>query len=234
MSKANLYGYRHSWLSKKEFRGVPCLPKNILCIAKNYPSSPEEKKHDGNPFIFSKCLTSLIPFEEPILLNGRDDVHYETDLALLIGKHLHATKSGHDLLTCCRSVSGLGVALDLTLKSLQNDIKARGGPWELAKAFDRSCPLSPFVSADANWWETPRTVELSIDGQIVQKQSTSEMIYNCGEILQYITQFITLSPGDVVLTGTPSLPRPTQPLKAGQRLIALVDGVGSFETKVVD
>jgi 2-keto-4-pentenoate hydratase/2-oxohepta-3-ene-1,7-dioic acid hydratase in catechol pathway len=69
------------------------------------------------------------------MLNGRDDGHYETELALLIGKKLHVNKSGHDILTCYRSVAGLGAALDLTLKTLQSELKARGAPWPMGDLF---------------------------------------------------------------------------------------------------
>lgn len=229
---ANLYGYRHAWLAHKEFRGLPSLPNSIWCIAKNYPASETDKKPSGNPLIFSKALTSLIPIDEPILLNGRDDVHYETELALLIGKPLHVSKDCHDPLECARSVVGLGVALDLTLKTLQNDLKASGSPWELAKAFDRGCPLSPFIPADPNWWETPRDVTLSINGEVVQKQSTHDMFYDPGHIISYITRLISLSPGDIVLTGTPLQPHPTRALRSGEELIASVAGVGSYKTRV--
>ena len=229
MSRANLYGYRHSWVGHKEFRGTPSLPTSIWCIAKNYPSSPTDPKPSGNPIIFSKAITSLIAIDEPILLNGRDDVHYETELALLIGKPLHVSIDGHDPLECCRSVIGLGVALDLTLKTLQNELKASGSPWELAKAFDRGCPLSLFVPAEPNWWEVDREVSLTIDGKTVQKQSTADMFYKVGDILRFITRSVSLSPGDIVLTGTPM---PTRALRSGEELVATVEGVGSFKTRV--
>jgi 2-keto-4-pentenoate hydratase/2-oxohepta-3-ene-1,7-dioic acid hydratase in catechol pathway len=231
--RVNLYGYQHSWLSKKEFRGIPSLPRSILGIAKNYPSNPNERNKVGDPIIFSKSINSLISIEESIILQGRDDVHYETELALLIGRGIHHIPNGHDPLECCRSVAGLAVGLDLTLKTIQNELKAKGASWEMAKAFDRACPISPFIPAEPNWFEICRSIELVINGKIVQKQSTDEMIFNCGEILSYITKFISLSPGDVILTGTPALPMPTQALKPGDELIATVSGVGSFTTRVI-
>ena len=234
-SSTNVYGYKHRWINSSEQHKIPYLPRKIVCVAKNFRGRGEVGSYEpSETMIFSKTVDSLIDLAEPIILAGSQDMHYETELVLLMGRSLPINRLGHDSLECVRSVIGLGIALDLTLKDVQNSLKLRGAPWELAKAFDRSCPMSGFIKAPANWWEKDRTVSLTIDGNIVQSQSTSEMIMAPGELISFITKSISLSEGDLILTGTPILPFPTQSLKPGQSLTASITGVGQFTTTVID
>ena len=229
----NLYGYSHTFTDKKLPNGIPTLPRKILCVTQNYASHDNQHSSKPAPMIFSKSVESLVDFKEPILLSGNNDIHYELELALLIGKWINVSERGHNVQECARSVVGLALALDLTKKDMQNKLKASGGPWEVAKAFDRACPISSFVHAGPNWWEESREVKLVIDGIVAQHQTTDDMIFSPGELLSLITKSMSLAPGDIILTGTPMLPKATRALKKGEKLVASITEVGEFKTSVM-
>jgi 2-keto-4-pentenoate hydratase/2-oxohepta-3-ene-1,7-dioic acid hydratase in catechol pathway len=238
-SARNMYNYQHTFSAPLP-HAVPGLPTSIIAVAKNYLGPNEPRACKPRPLLFSKSVNSLVPFTEPINLAGRTDCHYELELALLIGSPLPASLGGsasHGLSEVRAAVAGLGLALDLTLKQPQNEMKKIGGPWEIAKAFDRSCPLSRFVPVEiANgplWFERDREVKLVINGEVRQLQRTSEMILDPVALLMEITKHFSLLPGDVVLTGTPMEPSENRPLRPGDHLEAEISGVGAISTKVL-
>jgi 2-keto-4-pentenoate hydratase/2-oxohepta-3-ene-1,7-dioic acid hydratase in catechol pathway len=126
-------------------------------------------------------------------------------------------------------VAGYGVALDLTLRDLQNELKKKGHPWEVAKAFDGSCPLSPFLKPES--LADPQAMELAlrVNGEPRQQGNTRQMMIGIFQLLAYISTHFTLRPGDVVLTGTPAGVGPLQP---GDRLILDLAGQ-EFAARVV-
>ncbi|KAF4693901.1 Fumarylacetoacetate hydrolase domain-containing protein 2A [Perkinsus olseni] len=194
----------------------------ILCVAKNFASSKEElDSHRENlnesmdkAIIFSKSLTSLVPITQPIELQQREDVFYETELALLITEQLPQSPSGCPPKDCLAAVGGVAVALDLTLKDVQNSSKAAGGSWEKAKAFDRSCPISDWVKVAGLEENSEWKISTKIDDHLVQEQSTTDMLIPLHCLLAQLTKSFTLLPGDIVLTGTPVLPRRPRPTQA--------------------
>ncbi|KAF4651663.1 Fumarylacetoacetate hydrolase domain-containing protein 2A [Perkinsus olseni] len=212
----------------------------ILCVAKNFASSKEElDSHRENlnesmdkAIIFSKSLTSLVPITQPIELQQREDVFYETELALLITEQLPQSPSGCPPKDCLAAVEGVAVALDLTLKDVQNASKAVGGSWEKAKAFDRSCPISDWVKVAGLEENSEWKISTKIDDHIVQEQSTTDMLIPIHCLLAQLTKSFTLLPGDIVLTGTPVLPEGPGPLKPGMLLTLSVEPlVGTLTTR---
>ncbi len=203
--------YQHRYLD-----GSPLdLPVGkVVCIGRNYLEHIRELNNavPETPILFMKPSTSLVALDEPIQLpGGRGDCHHEVELAVLIGRELRNA----DADTARQAVSGYGIALDLTLRDLQNELKKKGHPWETAKAFDGSCPLSPFLKPEA--LPDPRATDLAlrINGELRQQGNTRQMMVGILELIAYISTHFTLLPGDVVLTGTPA---GVGPLRSGDAL----------------
>ncbi|MCP5420714.1 MAG: fumarylacetoacetate hydrolase family protein [Gammaproteobacteria bacterium] len=175
----------------------------VVCVGRNYLDHIQELRNavPETPVLFMKPATALAPLEEPIHLPaGQGRCHHEVELAVLIGQTLKQV----DTATARGAVAGYGVALDLTLRDVQDGLKAKGLPWERAKAFDGSCPLSRFIAPTqlADPQHTP--LALAVNGTIRQQGDTAQMMTGIVDLIAHISQSFTLSPGDVVLTGTPA------------------------------
>ncbi|WP_113906323.1 fumarylacetoacetate hydrolase family protein [Aliidiomarina celeris] len=174
----------------------------VVCIGRNYAEHAKELNNPvpSEPLLFIKPADTLVPFEDPIAVGGHScDVHYELEIAVLIGKKL----KNADAVDASTAIDAVGLALDLTLRDLQNQLKAQGHPWEKAKSFDASCPVSAFIPND-NLDLTDLHLALTINGELRQSGHSSQMLTPIVELLQYASRFFTLNPGDVVLTGTPA------------------------------
>jgi 2-keto-4-pentenoate hydratase/2-oxohepta-3-ene-1,7-dioic acid hydratase in catechol pathway len=186
----------------------------VVCIGRNYLEHIRELHNTvpETPILFMKPATALVGLDQPIRLpKGRGECQHEVELAVLVGRELREV----DAATARRAVAGYGVALDLTLRDLQNELKKKGHPWETAKAFDGSCPLSPFLPPEA--LPDPQATELAlhVNGELRQQGNTRLMMVGIFELMAYISTHFTLRPGDVVLTGTPS---GVGPLRSGDVL----------------
>ena len=174
----------------------------VVCVGRNYAEHAKELNNPvpTKPLIFMKPATSLVSLHEPVSVpTDRGPCHFETEIALLIGETIDSNDTGQVL----NKIQGVGLALDLTLRELQNQLKENGHPWELAKAFDGACPVSQFFPAkDISRWADLQ-LELQVDGQCQQLGNVSEMITGIEDLLAYIAQSFTLRAGDIVLTGTP-------------------------------
>ena len=131
---------------------------------------------------------------------------------MLLGRELQNA----DADTARQAVAGYGIALDLTLRDLQNELKKKGHPWETAKAFDGSCPLSPFLQPEALADPQATDLTLWINGEPRQQGNTRLMMIGIFELMAHISTHFTLQPGDVALTGTPA---GVGPLRSGDRLV---------------
>lgn len=175
----------------------------VVCVGSNYAKhisemgsiTPEE------PVVFIKPETALCDLRQPLhLLPGFGEIHHETELAVLIGSTLQQASEAQVL----PAIAGYGVALDLTLRSVQAGLKKKGQPWEKSKGFDNSCPVSGFVPA-AEFSDDPQNtaLQLEINGEIRQSGNTCDMIHKIVPLIAYMSRFFTLRPGDIILTGTP-------------------------------
>ncbi|RKQ95706.1 2-keto-4-pentenoate hydratase/2-oxohepta-3-ene-1,7-dioic acid hydratase in catechol pathway [Kushneria sinocarnis] len=175
----------------------------IVCIGRNYAAHARELDNavPETPLLFIKPATSAVALAEPIRVpSGRGAVHFETELALLIDRPLsHATPD-----QALAAIAGMGLALDLTLREVQAELKRQGHPWERAKGFDGACPLSDFVPVDGSEvaWQQLH-FSLTIDGEPRQQGDTSLMLFDVAALLVEMSRSFTLEPGDVILTGTP-------------------------------
>lgn len=200
----------------------------ILCIGRNYA---EHIKELGNetpeaPVIFMKPATALIGDGESVVIPSySNDCHHEAELALLIGREGKNIPEAEAL----SFIAGYGVAIDLTLRDVQAELKKKGLPWEIAKAFDTSCPLSTFTSAEVV--ESPQnlSIKLTVNGDVRQDGSTSMMIHSISKIISHMSTIFTLEEGDVILTGTPA---GVGPIRSGDTVTASISGVGSITVTV--
>ena len=217
--------YRHQW---QDGSSIDWPLGKVVCVGRNYAQHAAELNNPipEQPLLFIKPATAVVPLTDPIRLpTDHGEVHYEAELAVLVGKHLrHASESA------VREASvGIGLALDLTLRELQSELKAKGHPWERAKAFDGACPLSSFIPLRQGDNFGNLSFSLAINGDVRQRGHTGDMITPVLTLIAYASETFTLQPGDVVLTGTPA---GVGELTPGQRLELELDGRLHVETSV--
>lgn len=201
----------------------------IVCVGRNYAEHAAELNNPipEQPLLFIKPATSAVEMQAPLQLpKDVGDVHYETEIALLMGKTLSKVTPAEAL----AGVVGVGLALDLTLRDLQSELKKLGHPWERAKAWDGACPLSDFVAvAEVKNWQTLE-LSLKINGVEKQRGQAKQMLTPIAELLSHISQTFTLLPGDVVITGTPA---GVGKLAVGDQLELALTGLLQVETRVI-
>lgn len=158
---------------------------------------------------------------------GCKELHHEVELAVIIGKKGRDIKAS----AAMSYVAGYSVALDMTARDWQDDVKKKGLPWSAAKGFDTSCALGSFV--DVSKVNDPHnlSVWLKIDGDTKQNGNTNQMIFQIPALIEHVSSIMTLEVGDIILTGTPSGVGPVHP---GQTITAGIDGVDTFEFPVIN
>ena len=218
--------YLHQFIDNKPIANLR-LGK-IVCVGRNYAEHARELNNPvpTEPLLFIKPATSAVSLTEPVIIpTDRGRCHFETEIALLIAKPL--TQASVEQAQA--AIMGVGVALDLTLRDVQEQLKEKGHPWEKAKAFDGSCPLSAFVPAsDIRDWNAIG-ITMSKNGVLQQDDTSGSMITPVFSLLSIISQHFTLLPGDVVLTGTP---KGVGQLNPGDRLSVALDNLLSVNTEV--
>jgi len=176
----------------------PVIPTKVLCVGKNYEDHVDEM--DGEipeePLIFMKPATSVIG-QNAAVVHPRisNEVHHEAELAVVISRPARNIKAED----ASRYIFGYTAANDVTARDLQ----AKDAQWTRAKGFDTFCPLGPAIETELDPLERLAVI-CKVNGEVRQAGFTSDMVFGVAEILEYITAFMTLLPGDVVLTGTPS------------------------------
>ncbi len=187
----------------------------VVCVGRNYVAHARELGNavPAKPVLFMKPATALVGLDEPLQLPTHgQELHHEVELAVLLDARLCQANEAE----VGGAIAGYGVALDFTLRDLQARLKADGQPWELAKAFDGSCPLSAFAHVEDVPEVADCALQLWVNGKLQQDGNTRDMIVKMPALLAHISQFFTLEPGDVVLTGTPA---GVGPLQGGEELI---------------
>ena len=202
---------------------APVLPSKLVCVGKNYAAHAAEfgLEVPEEPLLFLKPSTSVIGPGDPIrLLPISQRVDYEGELAVVIGRLARDVRAEDAF----RVILGYTCANDVTLRDLQH----ANDQWTRAKGFDGSCPLGPWIetSLDPN----DVRVETRLNGDVRQAGQTADMVFGVATLIEYITTFMTLLPGDVLLTGTPE---GVGRLAAGDVVEIEVDGVGTLRNPVV-
>ena len=205
-----MHGYNHFIDGEKS--DLP-LGK-IVCVGRNYAAHARELNNPlpTSPVLFIKPNTALTAIDTQIIIpTALGECHFETEMSLLMGKKL--TNCSED--EAAAAITGVGLSLDLTLRDIQQDLKDNGLPWEKSKAFNGACPSSGFVSRIHVGDLQNQQIRLYKNGQLQQDGNTSDMLNPVLPLLAYISQFFTLLPGDIVLTGTPA---GVGPLQVGDKL----------------
>lgn len=200
----------------------------IVCIARNYAEHIRELGNEvpDRPVFFMKPASSVIGEGERIVIPAfSQDCQHEVELALLIGRTIKEISAADAL----DAVAGYGVAIDLTLRDVQSELKSKGLPWEVAKAFDTACPLSDFVAAATVRDPQDLAISLRVNGEVRQDASTALMLRPLPQLIAEIAAIFTLEAGDVILTGTPA---GVSRLYSGDRVTATIAEVGSLNVIV--
>lgn len=191
---------------------LPVAPSKLLAVGLNYADHIAEMKRTplGTPLIWFKAPSSLLPHEGEIeIAFPEHQTDFETELGIVIGRVAKNISAERAL----DFVFGYTIGLDISDRDLQKSEKQFGR----CKSFDTYTPIGPFVYSDVDVGDLP--LELRQNGEVRQKARTSQMIYSVAEIVSFASQSLTLMPGDVILTGTPS---GVGPIRAGDELEAQI------------
>jgi 2-keto-4-pentenoate hydratase/2-oxohepta-3-ene-1,7-dioic acid hydratase in catechol pathway len=204
----------------------PVRPSKIVCIGRNYREHAEELGHEvpKEPLIFLKATSALLApggvVRRPKI---SERVDHEGELGVVIGKTCYQPPADADIR---QYILGYTCVNDVTARDLQN----KDGQWSRAKGFDTFCPVGPIVTDEIDPW-TGIGVETRVNGEIKQKGNTRDFIFNLDVIIRHIAQAMTLFPGDLIPSGTPS---GVGPLTAGDNVEVTVEGVGTLRNPVAD
>jgi len=200
----------------------------VVCVGRNYMDHIQEMSNQVSDvlLLFMKPSTAVVDMRELVAVpTTQGECHNELEVALLIGAKL--TKVNVE--QASKAVRGIGLGLDLTLRDEQQRLKKAGQPWERAKSFDGSCPLSPFVLINSLANDDHFAFQLHINDQLVQNGDTTLMLTPMLQLIAEISHYFTLLPGDVILTGTP---KGVGPLHVDDKIMAVLEGHLSISTRV--
>ena len=181
---------------------------SIYCIGRNYVAHAKELGNEvpTSPVIFMKPSTALLNKGEQLTIPSfTKDLHYEAELVLRVNKVAKKVKNAH-VMDYCDAIS---VGIDFTARDVQNDLKAKGLPWEKAKAFDDSAVIGEWIPLTEDMFENPFHYSMTQNGNTVQEGDSSLMIYGLSQIIESITEYFTLYTDDLIYTGTPAGVGPT-------------------------
>ncbi len=204
----------------------PVRPSKIVCIGRNYREHAAELGHDvpQEPLIFLKATSALLA-PGGIVRRPRisERVDYEGELGVVIGKTCYQPPADADIR---QYILGYTCVNDVTARDLQS----KDGQWSRAKGFDTFCPVGPVVSDEIDPW-TGIGVETRINGEVRQNGNTRDLIFALDVVIRHIAQAMTLFPGDLIPSGTPS---GVGPMVAGDTVEVTVAGVGTLKNSVAD
>ncbi|MFZ9074313.1 MAG: fumarylacetoacetate hydrolase family protein [Flavobacteriaceae bacterium] len=200
----------------------------IICVGRNYADHIEELQNQKpkDPVLFLKPDTALLQKNQPFFIpHFTSDIHYEVEVLVRInriGKHIQEKFAP-------KYYEEIGLGIDFTARSLQNELKEKGLPWEKAKAFDGSCLVGDWVSKTefGNLNKLPFSLEKN--GKVVQQGATQNMLWKIDELISYVSQFFTLKIGDILFTGTPA---GVGTVKENDLLVGFLDGKQNFSVKI--
>jgi 2-keto-4-pentenoate hydratase/2-oxohepta-3-ene-1,7-dioic acid hydratase in catechol pathway len=205
---------------------VPVRPSKIVCVGRNYREHATELQHEvpSEPLLFFKPPSSLLaPGGEIRRPKLSRRVDYEGELGVVMGKKCYKLGADEDVRPY---ILGYTCVNDVTARDLQN----QDDQWARAKGFDTFCPVGPLVTDELNPWAGVG-VETRVNGELRQQGNTRDFIFSLGVIIRYITQVMTLYPGDLIATGTP---KGVGPVAGGDVIEISVEGVGTLRNPVVD
>jgi len=204
---------------------APILPSKVICIGKNYADHAREMGGEppADPVIFLKPSTAVCGPEDPISRPTQlsERVDYEGELAVVIGRLCRQVPAER----ADEVIFGYTCANDVTARDLQ----ARDGQWTRAKGFDTFCPLGPWIETDVDPADLALTTRLN--GEVRQDSRTCLLLHDVRALIVYVSQVMTLLPGDVLLTGTPA---GVGPMDKGDQVSVSIEGIGTLSNPVTD
>jgi fumarylpyruvate hydrolase len=204
--------------------------RRVFCIGRNYADHAKEmgaSVDKANPMFFTKPADALVTDGADVPYPSvTNDLHHEVEMVVALGS------GGSDLTLeqAAATVWGYGVGLDLTRRDLQAQAKAKGSPWDVAKAFDHSAPVSALVPASEVTPTAATRISLEINGETRQSATLGDMVLDVPEILSALSKLFELKAGDIIYTGTPA---GVSALLRGDRFRATLEGVATLEGRVV-
>ena len=200
----------------------------VYCVGKNYADHAKEmgsKIDKDQPFFFSKppqAITQLTTIPFP---TRTDDLHHEVELVVFLGSECS---------NICPSdanqhIFGYAVGVDLTKRDIQTVAKKAGKPWDLSKGFDNSAPISKIQKSEGLLIDQG-IISLKVNGQIKQSSNLSNMAWKVDELISWLSKFITLKPGDIIFTGTPS---GVSKLNPNDKIEAEIQNVGTLSFELI-
>lgn len=204
---------------------LPLLSK-ILCVGRNYREHAKELGNEvpPEPLIFSKPPSAINPPGGKIVRPKlSQNVHFEGELGIVIGKTCHKLPSSADVRDY---ILGYTCVNDVTARDLQK----KDGQWTRAKGFDTFCPIGPAIATGLDPWKGLK-VQTRVNSEIKQDGTTADFIFPVDVVIRYISEVMTLLPGDIIATGTPA---GVGPLVAGDIVEVSVEGIGTLKNPVVD
>ena len=182
--------------------------RHIYCVGRNYAEHAKEMGGDATkdpPFFFCKPADSIVPVVPPDVGNVRyplatKNFHHEIEMVVAIGK------GGKNIpvASALEHVWGYGVGLDMTRRDIQGEAKKMGRPWEMGKSFDESAPCTSLKPATEIGHPAKGAIWVKVNGQVKQQGDLSQQIWNVQEQISYLSNLVTLKPGDLIFTGTPA------------------------------
>lgn len=199
---------------------APVEPSKVIAVGLNYKSHLGNQKPAAYPGLFAKLPTCIIgPEAEIVYPEGATNVHFEGELVVVIGKKASRVSKEE----AADYIFGVTAGNDVSERDWQRDDLQ----WFRAKASDSFGPLGPYMVKGLN--HNDLLLQTRLNGNVMQKQRTSDLLFNVEDIVSYISQFVTLMPGDVIYTGTPGT---TSPMKPGDVVEIEIEGVGILRNKI--
>lgn len=203
----------------------------IYCIGRNYAEHAKEMGSEptsrANPVFFMKPADAIVPEGGDVSYpSATDDLHHEVEMLVALDKGGRDIDASHAL-DC---VFGYGVGLDLTRRDLQAAMKTKGLPWDVAKGFDHSAPVSPLHTVEKTGHPQHARLTLTVNGEPRQDTDIADMIFPVADIIAELSKLFELKPGDLIFTGTPA---GVGPLLRGDRFRAELEGVAVLEGRIV-
>ncbi len=203
---------------------APVIPRSkVIGIGRNYADHARELGNEVPevPLMFLVPNTAVVGPGDPVVMPRQSsNVHYEGELAVVIGKICKDVKAEN----AAECIWGYTVANDVTARDLQSS----DGQWARAKGFDTFCPLGPWIETELDPADLRLTTRL--DGEVVQDGTTADMVHGVAALIEHASAAFTLLPGDVLLTGTPA---GVGPVQAGQRVSVEIEGIGTLDNPFV-
>ncbi|TZE83233.1 fumarylacetoacetate hydrolase family protein [Calorimonas adulescens] len=222
----DIYGSYRRDATKKYLKDLKILAPSVItkavCVGVNYKSHSEELNHKlpSEPLLFIKPTSAVInPEEEIIRPSESSRVDYEGELVVVIGKRAKDVDIGN----VDNYILGYTCGNDVTARDLQQ----RDGQWTRAKSFDTFLPFGPFIETELN--PDDLSLRTYLNGKVVQETRTSNLIFKVKELVSFISHCMTLFPGDIIMTGTPS---GIGPMEAGDIVEVEIEGIGKLRNHV--